>query len=92
VTGGVQSSVKGIVPCDVAAPVGLDAWPDLVIDLPDSLPADIEKGRQVGAVSLQDQGETLITVPAVAAENVPPRSFRAGWSRVLSFWPLLPQE
>ncbi|MDO5327402.1 MAG: D-alanyl-D-alanine carboxypeptidase family protein [Clostridia bacterium] len=92
VTGGVQSSVKVIVPCDVAAPVGLDAWPDLVIDLPDSLPAGIEKGRQVGAVSLQDQGETLITVPAVAAENVPPRSFRAGWSRILSFWPLLPQE
>ena len=89
VTGGTQSSVRVIVPSGVAAPVGTDAWPDLAIDLPDSLPAGIYQGQQVGSVSLMDQGEILITVPVVAAENVPERSFRTGWSRVLSAWPLL---
>ena len=90
VTGGAQSSVRVIAQSDVAAPVALDAWPDLVIDLPDSLPAGIAQGHQVGSARLIDQGEALITVPLIAAEDVPERSFRAGWAKALSLWLLSP--
>ena len=92
VTGGSQSSVSVIVQSDVAAPVAMDAWPDLVIDLPDSLHAGILQGHQVGSVSLLDQGETLITVPVVAGETVPERSFRWGWDRAVSRWLLAPEK
>ena len=86
VTGGVRDSVKGIVSGDLSAPVPLDAWPDLVIDLPDSVEAGVVQGQTIGQVSLVDQGKTLLTVPVVAAESVPERSFRAGWTRISLLW------
>ena len=60
--------------------------PELLISLPDFLDAGISAGQQVGAASLIDRGQTLATVPLVAAEDVPARSFRAGFRRLLSFW------
>ncbi len=71
----------------VAAPVRVNSWPDLKIDLPDSLPPGVEAGQVVGAVSLVDGGETLITVPLCAAEASPPRSFPFHLRRILRFWP-----
>ena len=89
---GARDSVRAIVQGDVAAPVPLDAWPDLVIDLPDSLSAGIVQGQVLGHVILTDQGSALITVPVVAAEAIPKRSFRVGWQRLFSCWPLAAGE
>jgi hypothetical protein len=52
----------------------------------------VEKGQVIGAARLTDQGQTLTTVPLVAAESVPERSFRYGAGRILSAWPLAPGE
>ena len=86
VEGGEQSSVRVVAASDAAAPVQLDAWPDLKIELPDVLPAGIQRGQQVGSASLIDEGQTLITVPLIAAEAVPERTFRSGLGRLFSLW------
>ena len=86
VTGGTRASVRAVAAADVAAPVRLDAWPDLILDLPGSLEAGIEQGQQIGTASLRDAGQTLITVPLIAAEAVPARTFRAGMGRIFAAW------
>ena len=92
VIGGVRDAVRAVAQRDVSAPVPDTTWPDLLIDLPSSLPAGVEKGQVIGTASLTDQGRTLVTVPLVAADAVPERSFRYGFGRVLSVWPLAAGE
>ena len=75
---------------DLAAPVGVNAWPDLLIELPSSLPAGIQVGQQVGWARLTDGGETLLTVPLLAGESVPERSFLWSAGRALGLWLLCP--
>ena len=67
----------------MSGPVQLEGWPDLVLEMPDSLEAGFPRGQTVGAAKLMDAGQTLITVPLVTAEAVPERSFRYGWQSVL---------
>ncbi|MBR4360862.1 MAG: D-alanyl-D-alanine carboxypeptidase [Clostridia bacterium] len=88
VTDGDAASVRVVASADVAAPVRLDAWPDLIIDLPASLPAAIEQGRQVGTASLTDGGQVLVTVPLVTADDVPESTFRSHLRRILAAWPI----
>ena len=92
VKNGVSNAVRVIASSDVAGPVRLDAWPDLVLELPDSLEAGFSRGQTVGVAKLMDAGQTLITVPLVTAEAVPERSFRHGWQSVLREWPLAAGE
>ena len=92
VRNGVTDAVRVIASDDVSAPVRMDAWPDLVLELPDSLEAGFPKGQTVGTAKLMDAGQTLITVPLVTAEAVPERSFRYGWRRILKEWPLAAGE
>ncbi len=86
VTGGVTDSVRAVAARDVAAPVAVDAWPDLIIDLPSSLEAGIRQGQAIGTASLMDGGEIIVSVPLVAAEAVPERTFRTGLSRLFFLW------
>lgn len=90
VTGGVKDAVRAVAQSDAAAPVEWNVWPDLTIDLPETLAAPVMKGQPLGAVLLTDQGQTLVRVPLVAAEDVPERSFRYGAGRVLALWPFAP--
>ena len=92
VTNGVRASVRVVASDDVSAPVRVDAWPDLLIDLPETLDAGIKQGQAIGTARLRDAGQTLITVPLVAAESVPERSFRYGWQRLIGAWPLAAGE
>ncbi len=92
VTNGVRDSVRAVAQSDVSAPGPVDAWPDLLLDLPASLPAGVEKGQAIGTARLTDQGQTLLAVPLVAAETVPERSFRYGVRRALLAWPLAAGE
>ncbi len=87
VEGGVRDSVRAVAARDVAGPVPLDAWPDLLIEAPPSLKAGVQKGQVVGTASLKDGGEILVTVPLIAAEAVPERTFRTGLGRILTVWP-----
>ncbi|MBQ6256156.1 MAG: D-alanyl-D-alanine carboxypeptidase, partial [Clostridia bacterium] len=92
VSGGVRDAVRVVAQSDVSAPVPDTAWPDLLIDLPDALPAGVKKGQVIGTARLTDQGQALTTIPLIAAEAVPERSFRYGARRVLSLWPLAAGE
>lgn len=92
VTNGIRASVRVVASDDVSAPVRVDAWPDLLIDLPETLDAGIKQGQAIGTAKLVDAGQTLITVPLVAAESVPERSFRYGWQRLIGAWPLAAGE
>ena len=92
VTNGVRDAVRVVAQSDVSAPVPVTAWPDLLLDLPASLPAGVEKGQVIGTAWLTDQGQALTTVPLIAAEAVPERSFRYGVRRVLAAWPLATGE
>lgn len=86
VRGGTEAAVRVVAGADAEAPVKKVDWPEVVLSLPDLLDAGIRAGQQVGTASLIDRGQTLLTVPLIAAEDVPERSFRAGWQRLLSFW------
>ena len=92
VKNGVSDSVRVIASEDVSGPVRLDAWPDLLLELPDTLNAGIAQGQAVGTAKLIDQGRTLIAVPLIAAEAVPERSFQRGWQRLIGQWPLAAGE
>ena len=87
VTGGVKDSVRAVASQDVAGPVPLSSWPDLLLDLPDSLEAGVQQGQVLGTASLMDGGEILVTVPLVAAEAVPESTFRTGLVRLFALWP-----
>ncbi len=88
VENGVQDSVTVRAAADVAAPVPVDTWPDLVIDLPDFLPAGVEEGQIVGEARLTDGGETIARIPLCAGEAVPAETFRSRIFRILAGWPL----
>ncbi|MBR3018075.1 MAG: D-alanyl-D-alanine carboxypeptidase [Clostridia bacterium] len=92
VKNGIADTVRVVAQGDVSAPVRIDAWPDLVLELPDSLNAGIKQGDVIGTAKLTDHGQTLITVPLAAAENVPERSFQYGWKRLAEQWPLAAGE
>ncbi|MBR1583981.1 MAG: D-alanyl-D-alanine carboxypeptidase [Clostridia bacterium] len=88
VENGVKSAVRVVAQRDVAAPVPLNSWPDLILDLPASLPAGVRQGEEVGTASLIDQGQLLLTVPLIAAESVAQRTFRHSLTRLAVLWPL----
>ncbi|MBO4925709.1 MAG: D-alanyl-D-alanine carboxypeptidase [Clostridia bacterium] len=86
VRGGTAPYVRAVAAGDVAAPVSVNAWPDLEIDLPDALDAGVRKGDVIGAASLWDGGEAVVTVPLVAGETVEENTFRSRLRRILALW------
>ncbi len=89
VENGATDHVDVIAALDVAGPVRLNDWPSLAIDLPETLTAPVEKGQEIGKVSMMDGQEVILTVPLTAAESVPVTSFRTGLDRLILFWPVL---
>ena len=84
---GVRESVQIRAAADIAAPVGIHSWPDLILDLPESLPAGVEKGDVVGTASLKDGGEIIAVIPLYAGESVPESTFRDDLARLFIAWP-----
>ena len=89
VQGGTAATVRAVAAEDVKAPVGKDSWPELVLNLPDTLDAGIQAGDALGTAELIDGGQIVARVPLVAADTVPRQSFRSGWLRLVRCWPLL---
>ena len=92
VKNGTADTVRVVASSDVSGPVRFNTWPDLLLELPDSLDAGLKKGDVIGTARLTDNGQTLITVPLVAAESVLERSFQYGWRRLVGQWPLAAGE
>lgn len=89
VTGGVDKTVQVIAQSDVKAPVLKDEEPNIVISLPQSLPAGFKAGEIIGLVEMSLNGETLAAVPIVTRNGVQARSFLTGLERDFSHWLLL---
>ena len=89
VQGGTAATVRAVAAEDVKAPVRKDGWPELVLNLPDTLDAGIQAGDVLGTAELIDGGQIVARVPLVAADAVPRQSFRSGWLRLFRCWPLL---
>ena len=87
VENGVKESVTVRALYDVSAPVAVDTWPDLKIDLPDTLPAGVLRGQIVGEAKLLDGGEVIVSVPLYAEETVAQQTFRTHLFRILHGWP-----
>lgn len=90
VENGERETVSAVAGADASVPVRLNSWPDLVLELPDSLPAGVLKGQQIGTATLLDGGEALLTIPLYAGEAVAERSFRWSTNHLLSLWLLSP--
>ena len=84
---GTKESVTAVAARALAAPMPKGQWPTLQIDLPAALPAGLKKGQEIGAAALLDGGETLISVPLVAGEDVPADTFLFRLFRIGCSWP-----
>ena len=84
---GVKESVTVRAARDAAAPVRIDSWPDMKIDLPDILPAGVQEGDIIGSLSLLDEGEIITVIPLYASKTVEESTFRHHLSRILACWP-----
>jgi len=86
VENGQKESVTVRAARDLSCPVKMDAWPDLMLDLPSSLAAGVETGQIVGQAHLMDEGKIISTVSLYADESCPEQTFRFQLERILSTW------
>lgn len=89
VEGGAEPEISIRLQGDLAAPVGLDEWPQMEFDLPDSIKAGVEEGQTVGTARLTLNGSVLVEKPLIAANSVMPRTFRYGVGKIFENWPIL---
>lgn len=83
---GQKESVTIRASQDIAGPVPIDSWPDLIIDLPNQLAGSVEKGQIVGSARLMDGNIPLCIVPLYADEACPEQTFRFQLSRIFTCW------
>ncbi len=89
VSGGVEHAVSAVALSDLSVPVQQGEEVRLVLDLPEQLEAPVRAGDELGTASAVLAGETLLTVPLVAAQDVQARSFAVNVRTILLRWPLL---
>ena len=89
VQGGVGRTVGAVAVTDLSVPVRQGEEVRLVLDLPEQIEAPVRAGDELGTASAVLSGETLLTVPLVAAQDVQARSFAVNIRTILLHWPLL---
>ncbi len=89
VGGGMERSVRAVAQTSLSIPVREGEEAKLVIDLPDAVAAPVYAGVQLGTASAVLDGQTLMTVPLVAARSVQAESFMTNLKTILLHWPLL---
>jgi len=88
VEGGTEPTVAIYLQGDLAATVGLEEWPQMEFDLPDSMKAGVEEGQTVGTARLTLNGNVLVERSLIAASSVMPRTFRYGVRKIFENWPI----
>lgn len=86
VQNGVADGVDLITADALEAPLTEDETAELSFKWPQTAPAGFAKGAVMGTVSLIVDGETLSSVALVAAEAVPERNFRFGFTNEVRNW------
>jgi len=84
---GMEVSV--LLTADLTGVIPKNVFPDIEIDLPQSLEAPVQAGQLVGEVRML-QGETVLcAVPLAAANDVLRDDFASRWETFVNGWPLL---
>ena len=87
VTGGMAEGVALVLDGELTLliPRGDEQRVTLEPALPESLPAPVERGRQVGHVRVLVDGRETAQIPIATAEDVPAKT--SGLSRIIDHWP-----
>jgi D-alanyl-D-alanine carboxypeptidase (penicillin-binding protein 5/6) len=83
-------SVSAVLTADLTAIVPHGALPAVEIDLPDTLQAPVAAGDPIGEARMIVQGETVCTVPLIAAVGVARDDYPARWHAVWRHWLAVP--
>lgn len=74
----------------LASPIAQSEDPEIVFTWPESIEAGFDKGAILGSAALVIDGQEICSVPLIAAEAVPRRSFHDGISRTIRNWCIAP--
>ena len=90
VTGGTEEGVSLMLDGDLTLLLlkGDEQRLQLSPDLPESLPAPVAAGQQVGSVAVTVDGRPVARIPVVACEAVEAKGVGRGLRRALRNWPL----
>lgn len=85
---GESSSLPVCAKYDILYPIRSDGSESLTVSkqLAESFPAPIKAGDALGEIRVFINGTLLTTVPIVAMESVPAKSFRSRWIELLERW------
>lgn len=88
VENGERYSLPVRTKCDILYPIRSDGTESLTVSkhLAESFPAPIAAGDALGEIRVFLNGTLLTTVPIVATESVPAKSFRSRWMELLERW------
>ena len=89
VSGGTEEGVELITAEALAAPLRAGESAEIGFRWPQIQAAGFEKGDRLGTAFLTVNGEELCSVPLIAAQSVPERSFRYGLGRTGAEWLLV---
>ena len=89
VSNGTEDGVELLAAESLSAPLLSDETAEIGFRWPQVQAAGFDKGDRLGTAFLTVNGEELCSVPLIAAQGVPERSFRFGLERTGSQWLLL---
>ena len=83
------AEVGAILTADLTGIVPKNTFPQIEIDLPQSLEAPVQAGDMLGEVRMLHGDTVLCAVPLAAANDVARDDFPSRWETFVSGWPLL---
>ena len=92
VVDGVAQTVSVLAGETLAAPLPKGYLPALVLDLPETLPAGLTAGQEVGTAQLVLEGKVLHSVPLVAGDTIGQRDYGYELERFWRLWPVQTEE
>ena len=88
VVDGVAQTVSVLAGETLAAPLPKGYLPALVLDLPETLPAGLTAGQEVGTAQLVLESKVLHSVPLVAGDTIGQRDYGYELERFWRLWPV----
>lgn len=92
VTDGIAETVSILASDQLAAPLPKGYLPALELDLPETLPAGLPAGEQIGTARLVLDGQVLHTVPLITGETIGQRDYGYELERFWRLWPNRAEE
>ncbi|MDD3336974.1 MAG: D-alanyl-D-alanine carboxypeptidase [Eubacteriales bacterium] len=88
VENGTQETVAVTVARELGAPVLKGQIPTLEYDLPETLPAGMPQGQEIGEARVMLEGRTLASAPLVICDELGVRDYGYELNRFIRLWPM----